>query len=984
MIQWSTPYSLSASEVPDPKFITDIEANTALETPQILVNWDLIPVVYSTIDPTIEWKWTSMILNRSDVRLPESTSDGTTIHLEAYSSIPSTYFADTTVSGMMRYYYSLFFQYIEHSSSTLQFSQPIERLGTDFVGCCAHIPDVMMSGTNGTTNIGSDKYTVPVPPLGFIDKYVCAGDILQISDGGADDGYYTVVSVDTNLQVTISSALTLHVVGTSHFSIYSNHYKFWIAGTDFNRDPMLWRYDSKSQLVDLYVNLSSLLNTGESVKAIASANDITGHIAIVTNSRYIRFLYTTEVPTSTDIVKSWTLPLDPGFVVIGAAYKTSTTAVYVLDAKTSKIKVITEATGVVSATIDISNLAEVTSDTLHGLSYDSYDNRLFVANRNYVYSFSPAVATPVNSDVKTVTYTRNLILSDIACYNDLFTKKVYAVVVVNTLNLFQSYEQEVCRGYLWQQPFVSDEKTVALYHLEESAGAVIDSSSLGYNGTNHGMTVRATGKFTYGYTATLVANYIDIIAMAASFSVTEGSASLWFKVTDVSSFLSGGSLLLISTDANNYIAIYVDGSGNLIFAYYAGGTAKSVSSVHPNPDTEWHNYKITWTKAGDALKAYFDGVQFGATVGGLGVWAGGLVKAVVGGGAANTLLGTYDEVRISKISRDVPVPVTSTTDANGVHALSGRDYATVYVKSDKRGFFYRDEIYTAKFQGGDFLIRNDFERMKLWPPNKIASDGSVVNRDTTLPVLGDMGRLSRLVGLLLDRIADDRDVLLWFLNPYLCDPDYHDVLAHYLGIPGLDMNWNIDKRQRYLDLMKNILKKAGRINSYKSYARLLDFIITESTLYARRKWDSVRDPNRANIYLDQMGSMDTYNEKFPLSILRFSLFKSAFSSDVGVTSIPASRVFTDATAHFKETASIGSLLKIYDISTGSDNGEYLVVSVISDTQLLVDINWPVGSLVGLTYTINWKITHYDPYMIYLLKRFVDDIAPDPMRITYLE
>ena len=52
--------------------------------------------------------------------------------------------------------------------------------------------------------------------------------------------------------------------------------------------------------------------------------------------------------------------------------------------------------------------------------------------------------------------------------------------------------------------------------------------------------------------------------------------------------------------------------------------------------TDWVPFVITWDKAGDAMKAYYNGSQSGSTQTIAGTWAGALNSASCVIGAANT------------------------------------------------------------------------------------------------------------------------------------------------------------------------------------------------------------------------------------------------------------------------------------------------------------------------------------------------------------
>jgi hypothetical protein len=352
-------------------------------------------------------------------------------------------------------------------------------------------------------------------------------------------------------------------------------------------------------------------------------------------------------------------------------------------------------------------------------------------------------------------------------------------------------------------------------------------------------------------------------------------------------------------------------------------------------------------------------------------------------------LGVYDEVRVSDIPRVHTVEVASVTDANRMHSYSGRDYEATYESDDPLGFHYRDEFFTPKFMGGEVIIRNDFKPEKLYPENKVIEDNEVIFRGPLpLPTLGHTGRLCRLLGLYLDRIADAREHTLDYFDRYRIDVESIPAAADYLGIPGLDTeNWNVDKQRRYLRVMPLILKRGGRNVSYNSYARFLGFRVTDDHLQARRRFDSVHyhnnyDPYVQAIPFDTMGSLDTSDENFPLALLRWRVYYESTRSTTGATGSAAGRLLTDASASFSSTCEVGSLIRVNDPDDSEDNGNYVVVEIHSDTELKVDKDWPQGSLTGLTYTVNWEVPLPDPYIDFLMNRFEEHLAPVSMKTMH--
>lgn len=1060
----------------EPEFLSHISARTGLETPQAIVSWEFEETLVPPNFASIQRQWSTLYLRRSNDRFPETKTEGDSLLSEAYSADPSTNFADITLDALKEYYYSLFFDYLEFSAHTVNYNQNISRLGARISSTKQDGKRPLVQATDGSS-AASAVFTSAGST--FLTNGVEAGDVLEILEGGADDGFYEIDSVDSETQITLSASLTL-TASNIDFAIYSGDDRFWLSSVNYRRQPTLYRWNASRELVDYKINLSAILSLDEFVESISFSDtvsvsaadgqtsvstegsivsatstfktdgvrpgdivEITGgsgddgfytvfsvdtetrlvveedwpvgeltglsftihsrHVAFVTSSRYIRI---PEVPgntihDSTDIVVQWNLedtPLKAGYKVTGSLCDFSVLngvdVVYLLDANHAEIKVVYEADGTSYASHDISGIGDTSS--LRGLAVDVAGANILVGNSNYVYSFTYSVGSPGISDINALTYFRQALDFDIGFHKRLTSDTKYVIIVDNDTDKVQTYEVGNAKAYLWQQPYSADNYTVALWHLNEAVSVdPVDSGPNGNDAANNGMTEAATGYFSTGFLADDATEYIDLTdsggnTLATDFSGATGSVSLWFKATAADALTAGTSVLFdIRVDANNLVRIGID-SGQLTFEYVAGGTASTIQGVHPSVDTDFHEYLITWSFTDDEVKAYVDGVQFGTTQSSLGTWSGTPATATLGSATASAL-GVYDEVHMSSIAREVYERVILTTEANRAHAYSGRDYEAVYEDDDPLGFHYRDEFFTPKYMGGEFIIRNDYLPESLHPQNKVMDDGEVIFRGPLpLPFLGHTGRLARLLGLYLDRVADSREQMLDYFDRYNIDLESIPSAAEFLGLPGLDsVNWNVDKQRRFLRIMPIILKRAARNVSYLDYARFLGFVAKDDHLQSRRRLDSVHynatfDSNVQAIPLDTMGSLDTADENFPLALLRWRFYINSTQSESGDTGIPASRILTDSTAAFKTTCSVGSLIRIKDTNTTGDNGDYVVVEVHSDTELKVNQDWPVGSLTGLTYVNNWEVPFYDPYVDTLLERFREHIAPVSMKTMHVE
>jgi microcystin-dependent protein len=206
-------------------------------------------------------------------------------------------------------------------------------------------------------------------------------------------------------------------------------------------------------------------------------------------------------------------------------------------------------------------------------------------------------------------------------------------------------------GYAFGDPLFSlitirPESLLACWPLNESAGptandisgnerdGVITGCTMGQPGIGDGNTVA-------GFDAS--GDYVNIYSdsLRDAFNAPEGTISVWVKVLNAGVWTdkSYHTIALLGADfSNNYVLIRKHSNNNLLqWCYTAGGTAKCGTSSRD--DIGWMNMAVTWNKAADQAKFYFNGVQAGPTLTGLGVWAGDLVSGYCVFGA-ETLTGT--------------------------------------------------------------------------------------------------------------------------------------------------------------------------------------------------------------------------------------------------------------------------------------------------------------------------------------------------------
>jgi hypothetical protein len=135
-------------------------------------------------------------------------------------------------------------------------------------------------------------------------------------------------------------------------------------------------------------------------------------------------------------------------------------------------------------------------------------------------------------------------------------------------------------------------------------------------------------------------NYVDVHSadLAALFNGLKGSLVIWGKgATGLWTDGNAHKIVRMFADGNNWFDITKSTTnGRLQFIYKAGGTQEVVND-DGHSETDFFCAGLTWDKTGDAVKAYFAGLQVGITQTGLGSWVGPLV-------ASNCIIGAQSDV----------------------------------------------------------------------------------------------------------------------------------------------------------------------------------------------------------------------------------------------------------------------------------------------------------------------------------------------------
>jgi hypothetical protein len=138
----------------------------------------------------------------------------------------------------------------------------------------------------------------------------------------------------------------------------------------------------------------------------------------------------------------------------------------------------------------------------------------------------------------------------------------------------------------------------------------------------------ANGHLVNAYTFDGTNDNVNIYSsdLNSAFNASEGSLIAWAKVsgTGVWSDNTTRRIAYLAADGNNRVIIQKD-SANLINAFYfAGGTSKTTNIT--TTTTGWFQVAITWSKAADQVKIFYNGAPQGTALTGLGTWAGNLAS----------------------------------------------------------------------------------------------------------------------------------------------------------------------------------------------------------------------------------------------------------------------------------------------------------------------------------------------------------------------
>ena len=182
---------------------------------------------------------------------------------------------------------------------------------------------------------------------------------------------------------------------------------------------------------------------------------------------------------------------------------------------------------------------------------------------------------------------------------------------------------------------------IAYWPMNEAAGAVADNleGTAARDGAYTGVTLGQPG-IGDGNTCPLFDgandfNDIYSVSFRDAFNAAEGTLMVWAKPTD----WAAGNRFCVGLQVDGTNIIQIDrNTATLRWIHIAGAVTDLVQKA-AMAETGWMCLGMTWSAAGDALKAYYNGTQEGVTQATLGVWAGTLHMARTTIGAGTTVPG---------------------------------------------------------------------------------------------------------------------------------------------------------------------------------------------------------------------------------------------------------------------------------------------------------------------------------------------------------
>jgi hypothetical protein len=126
---------------------------------------------------------------------------------------------------------------------------------------------------------------------------------------------------------------------------------------------------------------------------------------------------------------------------------------------------------------------------------------------------------------------------------------------------------------------------------------------------------------------------VQTASLASAFSGSTGTISAWFRVANAGVWTDSTrrEIAAFGTNASNLVNLRRWTTNNrFLMTYLAGGVSSQVDTTVMGGRIDFIHVGFTWNKPADEVKGFIDGNQIGATINGLGNWAGALGASVIG------------------------------------------------------------------------------------------------------------------------------------------------------------------------------------------------------------------------------------------------------------------------------------------------------------------------------------------------------------------
>lgn len=921
--------------MPRPDILASASVSTALETPQILVSWAHKQDSY--------WndRWEACKLQRKYGGFPVSSTDGTNLLNEPYSSTINRSFSDLTLDGLRYSYYGLFYQYKTKADAGFLSSGGMFNIKRQFSKVTGVAKDETLSGEFLWFS-GIDQRGVPTCVL---------VDYRASVNAGIDYGYITRKLDLSAVAQTYEKIVSIARVGT---------------------------YDTKTVIA---------LVTNQRLLVIDIANDTVESTDVLFSENL-----------SDVLTKNYTISDITGYFSGGEVY------FVILDSANQEIVTYDTAT-VTPAVLDYSGLSFASSVSCVEYDAEGIGSvpHIVLSYFNHIVRLDPASSPWTDGDIADGTMTPFYIGGASITFNsapgDYFLgfwdeeSGDYYHLSDTSFPAMNKVSQTD-----WYDP---DGDTFGLFHLNEAEGASSVVNSVGANATNVNCVEGREGIYPLVYPGCyetpLTTAYVDADSIADNLDAEGGTIEFWYK--PITSFWQADEVYLFHYTWNDggantaEIALYVPtGEAGTIRASYKYNTTEIYVDYTPvTQDDDWHHYAIKWTNSGtQTLYFEVDSNTVGTSSITFAAWSGGSATlSLCGSSGEDSAQGYYDEIRCSTINRDQESYSMFWHKAALLHDWSGRDYSTT-------NFEFRDQLF---FDFVPEAIRDRDVRLSHLSPDLAISTGEVLHRGGRLQNRGQLSVLLRLFGLLLDRNVDNRMRVL----EDICIDDtayrYIDKFSELIGYSDVrnildPCSYEEIELRRLKQIVKGVVqvwRRKGTINGFKLFLKLYHIALDATIYYRRRYWDSVINPDRQDVYLDsQFSHLDSSAWDSPISDIALKAYytdHNISSGTNGVTpAVAADRTFVSTGQTWLSTPIlVGDMIHIFDEVDQGANGQWVIDEVVNDTQVKINQDWPTEAvnLSGLTFEIWKRIPASDP-MAEFVVNFLNQLRPFNVSLVYVD